>query len=132
MNVILSGLAAEAVKELVIPVLSAVLLTYGTLLAAKIKKKTGVDITEKLNALLHRALERGAQALVEEISAKSLGTGSIGEAVTRVAVKEAADKLARQISVTMPDTLKGLGSPSASTLTKLAEQALERAFRSKK
>ncbi len=123
MNTLVTGLVSEVLTELVVPVLGTMLLAYGTLLAAKIKKKTGVDITEKLNALLHKALERGAQALIEEVSKSSF---------TDLALKESADKLTRQIMVTMPDTLKGLGSPSVDTLRKLSVQALERAMGSRK
>ena len=116
MNELLNGIIREAVTEIVLPVLGALLLTYGTMLASKLKQKTGVDITDKLNDLLHRALTRGAEALIAEYLSKG----------TTVPIAEVAAKLAKQVKVTNADTLKGLGSPDFDTLQKLARQTVER------
>lgn len=120
MSAIYAPIIAELLKEVVLPVLGAVLLGYATLAAAKIKEKTGVDITEKLNTLLHKALERGADALVREFLSK--------DTTVPVPVTELAKKLAKQVQTTNPDTLKGLGNPNLATLEKLARQTIERAL----
>lgn len=101
MNTLLIGLAGEALKEVVLPVLGAVLLGYGTLLAAKIREKTGVDVTEKLNSLLNRALERMAAALVAKVA-----SGELPHTADIVAMG------VEQIRHTMPETLEKLKTSS--------------------
>lgn len=116
MSAIYAPIIAELIKEIVLPVLGAFLLGYATIAAAKIKEKTGVDITDKLNDLLHRALDRGAEAIVSQYINKN----------ATVPVASAAVELAKQVMKTNPDTIKGLGSPDLSMLTKLAQQTIER------
>jgi hypothetical protein len=115
-KVIYGPIVVELLREVVLPILGGLLLTVGTAAGLWLQKNLKVDVTLKLNDLLHRALDRGAEALVSEYLNKGLP----------VPIAEVATKLAKQVQVTNADTLKGLKNPTFSTLEKLARQAIER------
>lgn len=114
MQTILMPLLSEFVTQIVIPVLGAVLMFYGTAAAIKIRDKTGVDVTEKLNGLLNRALQRIAEGLVAKVAAGELSPSAdlVGMAV-------------RQLQQVMPDTVKKLGA-NRSDLVTVATNAIAR------
>lgn len=116
-KVIYGPIIVELLREVILPILGGILLTVGTAIGLWLQRNLKVDVTLKLNDLLHRALERGAEALVSEYAAKGLP----------VPIAEVAAKLAKQVQTTNADTLKGLKNPTLSTLEKLARQAIERA-----
>lgn len=99
MSALLLPLLGEFLKEIVLPVVGSILLGYGVIVAAKIKEKTGVDVTEKLNGLLNRAIARIAESLIAQVSSGSL---TFGDHLIDMGVSE-LEKL-------MPDTLTKLGA----------------------
>lgn len=107
-------LVGEVVRELVLPVVGSILLGYGALAAAKLREKTGVDITDKLNVLLNRALERIVAALLLKIDQGEL-PGSAN--IVQMAVQ--------QLEQIMPDTIKKLGATKQDLIT-IASNAVAR------
>lgn len=114
MKDLLMPLLSEFLLQIVMPVLGVVLMGYATMAAAKIREKTGVDVTEKLNALLNTALQRIAEALVAKVATGELPPSAdiVGMAV-------------RQLQQVMPDTVKKTGAKYSDLVT-IATNAIAR------
>jgi hypothetical protein len=133
-------LVAPLISQLLTTIIMPLALSLGGLgvawVSTKLRQKANVDVEKQMNDLLHNALNRGAEAILQKINSNMGAAGSVSptpsasiKASMQAAAVSAASQLAKQVLATNPDATKHFNlDKNLPLLEKLAQQAIEGAI----